>query len=151
MLTPNLYWKCEPCGKFHHIMVENCSTCNGIGFSSPKVPSPKIPKLRPTSPDESVQPNGNLPSKPPVKSYTRNTRNTATSVATKVEIDTDEPVIERLRQEIKDEKPSIQDDVQAGQSETQLNEYEKMKNFVKSHCIDIVCGISVFVITFGMQ
>merc|ERR1711976_641250 len=40
-------------------------------------------------------------------------------MGTKVEIDTDEPVIKRLRQEIKEEKPSfldVQDDVQAGQS-----------------------------------
>ena len=33
----------------------------------------------------------------------------AASVATKVEIDTDEPVIKRLRQEIKEEKPSFPD------------------------------------------
>ena len=43
---------------------------------SPMVPSPKIPSPRPASPDETVQPNGNLPSKPPVRSYTRSTRNT---------------------------------------------------------------------------
>ena len=43
---------------------------------SPRVPSPKIPSPRPASPDESVHPNGDLPSKPAVRSYTRNTRNT---------------------------------------------------------------------------
>ena len=43
---------------------------------SPRIPSPKIPSPRPASPDETVQPNGNLPSKPPVRSYTRSTRNT---------------------------------------------------------------------------
>ena len=136
-MRPNLYWKCE-CDEFHHISVASCPKCNGIG-----VPSPKIPSPRPASPDEPVQPNGNLPSKPPVRSYTRNTRNTAPSVATKVEIDTEEPVIKRLRQEIKDEKLEKQ------KNSEDLNDFEKVKNFVETHFIEIVVGISVFLVTFG--